>query len=698
MEKDKNVQEYNFKDFLVAENDNFHYYYTQMLLAKKIRKNNVVYIFDEVGCGKTTSAIVAISEVICGCKNNNKKANILIITPKSVCNQFYNDELLKKINMNVDGLKINIYPLHSVERANTININLIHKNHYDNDVNIYLINKERIKNIVDDNERWDLIVIDEAHDIVCNNKEQFKIFENKERINEYYQQCLKKHEWIEEQVSKFSGHDMDYIKFFYCNYFDAIPHEKYRHRLYKTHVFQNISKLNAEKVIFVTATPYKESLEIDYCNYTLLATFIIDKNKNVLYTSGYKPNTMWIDKIYGNENFDYESLVEMEDSNVSYSFKEITMDIPYDIGKCKFNTIGKKRTVELIRERDVSLKDKIQNIILEGKKNILKNRVLVFVSSSDEGNKVFKKIFDSSNHDIVSNHYYKDPNSAITCEFLMNKFGNSYKLRDYKKENIDLPDVLIVTYQVAQVGVNLPTYNYVINYTISDQPGSLEQRYGRIDRLNSKYDSLHNIYYLDNDDTNIYAINLSLALYRYQDEILNSKIPVKNLLLGENLDFETIDKKSVLIDLERWTTMFVNIEKKPENKIKMSESIISKINSVDNTLLDRCRGNNNSNNFIYDEISCELENVDNSDPDIDGTNANKAKLILNANIEKLIETYNKYDEYNKKIAILNDKKFELGNPGSIIYLSKTNNKKISIACKDIAKRIVELKNIHHNTL
>ena len=119
---------------------------------------------------------------------------------------------------------------------------------------------------------------------------------------------------------------------------------------------------------------------------------------------------------------------------------------------------------------------------------------------------------------------------------------------------------------------------------------------------------------------------------------------------------------------------------------------------MDYTLLDRCRGNNNSNNFIYDEISNELENVDNSDPDIDGTNANKVKLILNANIEKLIETYNKYDEYNKKIAILNDKKFELGNPGSIIYLSKTNNKKISIACKDIAKRIVELKNIHHNTL
>ena len=64
----------------------------------------------------------------------------------------------------------------------------------------------------------------------------------------------------------------------------------------------------------------------------------------------------------------------------------------------------------------------------------------------------------------------------------MNKFDNTLEMKSYSKENEKIPDILIVTWQVAQVGINLPTFNYVVNYHIPSIPGYLEQRYGRIDR------------------------------------------------------------------------------------------------------------------------------------------------------------------------------------------------------------------------
>lgn len=40
----------------------------------------------------------------------------------------------------------------------------------------------------------------------------------------------------------------------------------------------------------------------------------------------------------------------------------------------------------------------------------------------------------------------------------MNKFDNTLEMKSYSKENEKIPDILIVTWQVAQVGINLPTF------------------------------------------------------------------------------------------------------------------------------------------------------------------------------------------------------------------------------------------------
>ena len=101
-----------------------------------------------------------------------------------------------------------------------------------------------------------------------------------------------------------------------------------------------------------------------------------------------------------------------------------------------------------------------------------------------------------------------------------------------------IPDILIVTWQVAQVGINLPTFNYVVNYHIPSIPGYLEQRYGRIDRLNSTNDPLYNIYYLDNNGMSfIYRLNLFTALNHYIEMVVGipHNLPTKNLLFCDKL-------------------------------------------------------------------------------------------------------------------------------------------------------------------
>ena len=75
---------YDFKDLLNV-GENFNLLYTQMLNGKRIRseKTGVVYVFDEVGCGKTVSAIIAIASVIKEKQMENEGYKILVLTQKS---------------------------------------------------------------------------------------------------------------------------------------------------------------------------------------------------------------------------------------------------------------------------------------------------------------------------------------------------------------------------------------------------------------------------------------------------------------------------------------------------------------------------------------------------------------------------------------------------------------------------------------
>lgn len=542
--------------------------YTQMLNGKRVQNNDVIYIFDEVGCGKTISAIIAMASVITKKENESGRANILVITPKSVSEQFLS-EIKKTLVIENDEIVVKNMAYLTTEKTKKYISNISNSCH-----TIIVANKEKAENLKM-GQPWDLIIIDEAHDIVCNNQKQSEVYFG-EKIEEAYTKYLEKIEQVPEKQKERMEYCLEFIKelkmkenikfikylvieeYNYLvrkNHKDnpvikeiSIPH----HRKEETRTFANLSLLKSKKIIFLTATPYKNDKDIDFLNYALMASEIVTDK---FFSFKCLPSMNWVQKIYS-ANFDKKDIKEMEESNTSFFFKEITRALPIKSNN-KEECIARERKVEVWVEgkKGFSISKKIRSILGETQeiKESCRNRIIIFVSSSKEGGDLFKKIFDTS-YDIVhdSDHMYKDKNEHIICEFVMNKFGNANNLSKYAKENESIPDVLIVTYQVAQVGVNLPTFNYVLNYHISPIPGYLEQRYGRIDRLSTKHNPLWNIYYIDTTTTsNIYNINLIQALHRYKYEIMDTphNMPVKNLLICQGLNLSEIKCEILYNDL-----------------------------------------------------------------------------------------------------------------------------------------------------
>lgn len=535
---------YDFKDLLNV-GENFNLLYTQMLNGKRIRseKTGVVYVFDEVGCGKTVSAIIAIASVIKEKQMENEGYKILVLTQKSVCLQFEEEIKEKlKIDSNViynvaydttNSLKKNI-PIYRKEK-NCIIVSNPHKIGY-------LNGKEK---------RWDLVVIDEAHDLICNNQKQTEAYYT-DKINKAYDEYLNDKNFSIERKKYIKDYlnNIDKESSFYNAIYQFVQQiaveERNEHsqtgrisvpesRSKENVKFRELLNLKSNKLMFLSATPYKNSREMDFINYAFVAAHIL--TDHTIFAARYLPELDWVQDVYSATEGGKQ---KMEAANTSFMFKEIAQAIPFDSKDTKIIN-GKRRIVEIWdskEDTDILRKNIISKL---DKKEEVKNRFLIFVSNSQEGAHVFKKIFpeESKGFDIREDnkHYYKNKN-GITCQFIMNKFDNTLEMKSYSKENEKIPDILIVTWQVAQVGINLPTFNYVVNYHIPSIPGYLEQRYGRIDRLNSTNDPLYNIYYLDNNGMSfIYRLNLFTALNHYIEMVVGipHNLPTKNLLFCDKL-------------------------------------------------------------------------------------------------------------------------------------------------------------------
>lgn len=742
---------YAFKELL--NTDNIHLFYAQMLNAVRLDKHNAVYVFDEIGCGKTVSAIMAIAKIIWDKENNIKSDEnngthfrILVITPKSVCPQF-KAEILDKLKF--DNIKLNTADVEDVsnegstkvkskvnEIAAELNGIAEAKNH------IILANPHKMCLLA--GIKWDLIIIDEAHDIVCNSKKQTEEFhKHGEIINVYgkLSTCTSKipdksiQKTFDERIHLIDdiedGNRKNFIILVHAIYYNELIRHFKEHDMEKIplpenrtdiKLYQSLLDLSSQQVMFLSATPYKNAKEPDFLNYAYAATKIV--SDDILHLNKL-PDLSWVEHLY-KENLEEDDLQQFENSNTSMLFKEVANSIPFElktdistpketkskrrfIGTCKPDDLAQLPSYLISLNNNAMAKD-LFSLFNNSYTTEDKNRVIIFVSSSAEGEEVFKKIFPVEQTSIFQStlegkqYTYKDPKTKLTCEFVMNKFGNAKYLNHYSKEQdgYTIPDILIVTWQVAQVGVNLPTFNHVIHYNISQLPGSIEQRFGRIDRMTTSMRNLHNIYCFDEGSTNHY--NLSKALENYMNTLVNSNcnLPVKNLLLNQGLELPKYNERETKKFIELYTNTLNALDFNPEDenfKGEVEDKIKNRIKEINGKLNDYEKENPGKplprikNQQIVNHTSSDQDNLQGmycdelpEIPDNDSKPTDEQKIIDQQKktkasmieavkrfltmIEDLLDTLNDKKGFNDRIDKINSTNFDAGD---IIYAGSSNN-------------------------
>lgn len=153
-------------------------------------------------------------------------------------------------------------------------------------------------------------------------------------------------------------------------------------------------------------------------------------------------------------------------------------------------------------------------------------------------------------------------NTLITPE----EGGNTSHLTPYTCKNSDiLPQVLIVTYQLATEGVNLPGFSHVVNYNIPPDCASLEQRFGRIDRLDSCFQELNICFLLSGEQMegtswvpNLWDTNTK-NFWKCKDSFEKEVAPIlpsKNILLTAEMIRQSQDDhqwmKNLIIQLNQF--------------------------------------------------------------------------------------------------------------------------------------------------
>ncbi len=441
----------------------FEPYPLQFANVERIEKNDAVYILDETGSGKTiSSGLMALHYLY-----NNPDKDVLILTVPTLkrSGQFINDWFSK-----LPFREINLQSRITVENNVFSNI-AKHKKQND--------------------DKWGLIVIDEAH-----------------------------------------------------GYLEADKRK------------EAVKKLKSDKVIFMTATPIKRG-EYNLEDYIKLAQEILVK----------EVDSSWPDKLPDKliPNKKGLSICASFDESlpVTRYFKDTVKALEYveDDGVIDFEKTKAVRKIPVIWDYEPG--KKIQRLVDEIKRirrtedadnadntdntaPSMRSRFIVFTKLIK---KEQEKIEEYLQNDDRFTQYTGEQSDKLTYRCVN---GNSESQIEEFSSNGDgkvLPDVLIITYQIAEAGVNLPGYNYVINYHVPRFPSAIEQRFGRIDRMGksngTRYDEINMVFLLSDRYFDTNKMNYYQAISIYLNELL-TKLPSKNSLLSkEILDFFFDDIKNI---------------------------------------------------------------------------------------------------------------------------------------------------------
>ncbi len=337
-----------------------------------------------------------------------------------------------------------------------------------------------------------------------------------------------------------------------------------------------LKNIRAHKIIFMTATPIKRgayNLE-DYCD---LADAILGK----------KVDRSWVNDIEDCNDTLCDSFDPQKP--VTRYFKDTVTALDYvENGKIEFE---KKKAIRRLpavweyddgNQRPVTLANKVlENRYYDENGIKKKNRFVVFTRFIGKEEDKITEYF--SNHGEFF-HEYEETYSGDKMTYICINGQSERSVSEYTHNGTKkpLPDIMIVTYQLAEAGVNLPGFNYVINYHVSAFPSSLEQRFGRIDRMGkdgTQFQEIHMVYMLSSRyDRN--TANFGIAYWLFNSQII-PYLPSKNVLITSALYKAHFKGKSDLLKKE---LSVIENELKNPNFIA---SLYSKLlNGEENEVLD----------------------------------------------------------------------------------------------------------------
>lgn len=402
-------------------------YPIQFANCDRLQNNTAVYIFDEVGCGKTISSGLMAIDYLYNHQNNPQTDRVLVITTNTLykSGQFEN-EWRTKLPFDVLGL------------SDRFEIRNNHYSHFQTE------------------ESFGLVIIDEAH-----------LFLNTE-----------------------------------------------------TQLHKNlVSNIKAKKVVFLTATPIKEwSSNIKV--YTNIAQALTSS------TDGAQLPSVTLDTWNTKETLICSTFDV--DRPVTRYFKDTVMAINergYKKRKAR-RLLSKLWTYAQPSDKDSELLRNI-NIALERNSS---NRFVIFVRYVTREAKRLEKFFMQNFFSDHSCNNHSDRTIAVVTG------DNASDIHKYSSTS-NLPTILILTYQVSEQGVNLPGFNYVINYHIPSYPAALEQRFGRIDRMGrdgSVHDEITMCFLVSCETNDVNTFNFYTAVFTYLHNLI-PHLPSKNTVLSKDI-------------------------------------------------------------------------------------------------------------------------------------------------------------------
>ncbi|MBP1564557.1 MAG: DEAD/DEAH box helicase family protein [Oscillospiraceae bacterium] len=454
------------------------YYSKQELASKQVKNNCVSLVMDEVGTGKTVSAIYAIRNIIENCNAESKQAHILIICPHNKREDWQND-IRRQLG----------HYAHIVEQGDNGDMyrNELKKAFFKGFEEVIMISGQKgggdgkgshteLKNSLNsysDKEKWDLVIIDEGH----------ISFQNYVALSSEKAMILSATPIVVNATGRRSFEDykvlLRRITGKSVMHFDIKPIDKSvpdENDIYVNWFKEDMGKKSAERNIqFVSCERAEERNELFYDIYNekgALTALQYDQDDEYLFS---KYNEIFSDSKSVVQNHKLDKLIEiLKENDKSY------------IIFCEHEFV-----VHLIYER---LKEEFSDIVIAEKNG--KNENHCGLGNVQDGQLI---------------------NTLVQV------------LRNGERA------LFVTTGKTGGTGLNLGEFDGVIHYELPFTSIELEQRFGRVDRIDTRQDlKKRDMIFMLNEcgeDDNDNEINRMLYYCVNKIDITCKYMPVRNTVL-----------------------------------------------------------------------------------------------------------------------------------------------------------------------